>query len=285
MTFAVYLPIARSGLLALGARPLATRLAPAAAGALAIVAAVVAASWYWMLALLFVCLADDLPHTPLLEQLPVPDGVSMVAGIALVWCTVRLTAAISRRRQLHRGLASVVAGGDGELVVVPGAPPHAFALSGRIVVSSTMLRALTAPQRRAMLAHERAHLSRRHGTVLMLVQLAAAVNPLLVPVRRAVGFLCERHADELAAAEVGDRYLVAEALAAAAMATSPPGPVGVPAFHRVGVVDRVVALVDPPRRYRSLGLITAGVIALVAFTSVCDATDSLYELVSRILPG
>jgi Peptidase family M48 len=287
MTIAVYLPFAMSVLLAGAARPLAQHLSPATgARGLAIAAGVVAVSTCWSLSLLFISLVDDLPDSPLLRQLPVPDGVSLLAGAALAWCAARLVTALWRRHELWRALAPVVASGQGELVVVRDLPPHAFAVAGRpgrIVVSAAMLRALTAPQRRAMLAHERAHLHRHHPALLTVVQLAAAVNPLLLPARTAVGYLCERHADEVAAAEVGDRFLVAEAVAAAALAATGPQLAAQPAFHRVGVVDRVAALVDPPRRYRPAGLVTATAIAVVALTAACDATDQFYELVRQAL--
>jgi Zn-dependent protease with chaperone function len=287
MTIAVYLPFVMSMLLALAARPWARHLAPGpGARGLAIAAAVVAVSTCWSLSLLVISLIDDLPATPLLEKTPVPDGVSLLAGAALTWSGARLVIAVLRRRELRRSLAPVVASGQGELVVVRDLTPHAFAVAGkpgRIVVSAAMLRALTAPQRRAMLAHERGHLQRGHPTLLALADLAAAANPLLLPARTAVGYLCERHADEIAAADVGDRFVVAEALAAAAFATTAPPPVAQPAFHRVGVVDRVAALVAPPRRYRSAGLFTATAIALIALASACDATDQFYELVRQAL--
>jgi predicted transcriptional regulator len=49
---------------------------------------------------------------------------------------------------------------------------------------------------------------------------AAAVNPLLAPVREAVTYLVERWADEEAAEAVADRRLVARAVARAALATA-----------------------------------------------------------------
>jgi Peptidase family M48 len=285
MTVAVYLPLVMSVVLAGAARPLARHLAPATgARGLAVAAGVVAASAGLSLSLLVISLIDDLPDTPLLKPIPVPDGVSLLACAVLVGCVARLVVALWRRRELRRGLAPVVASGQGELVVVRGLTPHAFAVAGkpgRIVVSATMLAALNAPQRRAMLAHERAHLDRHHSALLTLAQLAAAANPLLLPVRAAVGYLCERHADELAAAEVGDRFLVAEALATAALAATGPRNVALTAFHRIGVVDRVAALIAAPRHYRSVGLVGASAIALVALTSACDATDQFYELVRQ----
>ncbi|MFJ2651595.1 M56 family metallopeptidase [Streptomyces sp. NPDC087420] len=99
--------------------------------------------------------------------------------------------------------------------------PVAFALPGapgRVVVSSTMLRALTADERRALLAHERAHLRHRHHVFLLVTQLTAAVNPLMRPVADGGGFALERRADEDAGTVVGDPPLVARAVARAALA-------------------------------------------------------------------
>ncbi|MFJ5289501.1 M56 family metallopeptidase [Streptomyces sp. NPDC088348] len=110
----------------------------------------------------------------------------------------------------------------GDLAVLDDPAPTAFALPGipgRIVVSSGMLQALAPDERRALLAHERAHLQRRHHLFLLVLQLASAVNPLLRPLARAGGFALERWADEEAGSVVADRSLVARAVARAALAT------------------------------------------------------------------
>lgn len=287
MTLEVALPLVLSVLLAVTAHLVTRWLSPAVgAWSLAAAAAVVALSSLWSLSLLVVFLVDDIPDTPISELIPVPDVVSVATIPLLVWCAIRVVAAVRRRYLLRAGLAAVVAPGDGELVVVREGRPEAFAVAGRIVVTASMLRALSAPQRRALLAHERAHLARRHSILLAMVQLAAAANPLLIPVQRAVGYLCERHADEVAADAIGDRAMVAEALTAAAFAGSPARTRLMPAaFHRLGVAARVSALMSPPLRYRSAGLVTAALIALVALTAALDVTDRLYELVRHAVPS
>jgi Zn-dependent protease with chaperone function len=289
MMLLVALPLVMSVLLAVTAHVVTRWLSPAVgAWSLAVAAAVVSLSSLWSLSLLVAFLVDDIPDTPLLELIPVPDVLSVATIPILGWCGYRVFAALRRRRRLRAGLAAVVAPGDGELVVVREGRPDAFAVAGRpgrIVVTAAMLRALNAPQRRALLAHERAHLAGRHSLLLAVAQLAAAANPLLIPVRRAVGYLCERHADELAADATGDRALVAEALAAAAFAEGPARTVASPAFHRLGVAARVTALMSPPLRYRSAGLVTAALIAAIAFTAAADVTDRFYELVRHALPS
>ncbi|WP_317621392.1 M48 family metalloprotease, partial [Streptomyces sp. CBMA123] len=76
---------------------------------------------------------------------------------------------------------------------------------GRIVVTSGMLRALNGPERSALLAHERAHLTGRHHVFLALAEHAADLHPALRPLRAPLGYHLERWADEVAAAQVGDR--------------------------------------------------------------------------------
>ncbi|MFD8482155.1 M56 family metallopeptidase, partial [Kitasatospora sp. NPDC059673] len=96
---------------------------------------------------------------------------------------------------------------------LPGRPP-------RIVATTGMLAALSAPERAALLAHERAHLAGRHHLLLAAAEYAAACHPALRPLRGALGYHLERWADECAAAEVGDRALTARAIGRAALAAS-----------------------------------------------------------------
>jgi hypothetical protein len=166
-------------------------------------------------------------------------------------------------------------------VVVADARPEAFALPGRthrVVVSDGMLRALTATQQQALLAHERAHLDGRHDRLRALADLAAAVNPFLFPGRRAMAYLCERAADERAGIRLGDRGLVAEAVAVAALAGR--GSTGELALDRLGVVDRVHALASPaPRRVRPLWVAAAmGVAATIVVSDFHATTDFILFL-------
>ncbi|MFF0597153.1 M56 family metallopeptidase [Streptomyces antibioticus] len=98
---------------------------------------------------------------------------------------------------------------------------------GRIVVTSALLDCLEPAERRALFAHERAHLAARHHRHLLAVQLAAQANPFLRPLRTAVAYTAERWADEEAARAVGSRRTVARAIGKAALvshgAAPPPG--------------------------------------------------------------
>src|SRR5512133_750136 len=77
---------------------------------------------------------------------------------------------------------------------LPGSLPDG--IGGRIVVSTAMLRALSADERRVVLAHEAAHLARRHHLYIQLAELAVAANPLLRPTACGVRLAVERDADE-----------------------------------------------------------------------------------------
>jgi Zn-dependent protease with chaperone function len=135
-------------------------------------------------------------------------------GVAGVVATVRRVGALRAARRLAEH--------DGELVVIRQDRPIAHAVPGRpgrIVVSTGMLTGLSPAERRALLAHERAHLSRSHHLFVAVVDILAAANPLLRPLRKVIRYTTERWADELAARAVGSRSVVARAVGKAALAT------------------------------------------------------------------
>lgn len=245
-----------------------------------------------------------------------PTGVAaaVVSGFLL---SLALTAvarfALRRGRALNeafrhaRGLP-----GRGQVVVTGDASADAYTVPGwpgRIVVSTGMLDSLDDAGRAALLAHERAHLSGRHYAFTSAARLAAAANPLLRPVADAVEYTVERWADEHAAQAVGDRRLVAETIARAAVAAKRGGPRRSPAVALGAVFDlaggsrfisrrvarysaasrslagagpvprRVAALLAPPpgRRW----ILQAIVVAIVFAAALCaaDAAHDLHELI------
>jgi Zn-dependent protease with chaperone function len=287
MTIAVWLPFLASGLLALLAGPVAARVAPARGVWLLALAGIVSAvSTTWALLLLTVSLIDDIPGTYLAEALPISDPPSVAASGFLVVVLVRLVMTVVRQHDVMAAVRPVLARTDGELVVISDQRPLAFAAPGRpgrIVVTDSMLAALTGEQRRVVLAHERAHLAGRHSVALSMARLAAAANPMLAPLRRAVAFLCERDADEQAVCAVGDRVLVAEALAVAALLSRPGIGDPLPAFHRLSVVDRVSALTTDGRCETPpawLGCVAAA--AVLAGGAAVYATGVLVDMVTRL---
>ncbi|GAB7042206.1 MULTISPECIES: M56 family metallopeptidase [Catenuloplanes] len=252
MTVWVYVPIVLSAALALLARPIAAGSAPAAAArALARAALIAAVTSTASLILLVATLLDRLPPPlvarnepgrPRLPE-PVPDVVAITAVVLLMIALVRYGVDVRRRDAVHRGLRAAGRPGDDGVVVADWAAPFAVAIPGRpghVLLTTGMIRLLTADERRVVLAHERAHLARRHHRLIAMASTAAALNPILLPARDAVSYLVERWADEEAATEVGDRHLTARSVAKAALAT----------------LDRPVAAAVPatgPRHDRTAG--------------------------------
>ncbi|GAY10926.1 M56 family metallopeptidase [Pseudonocardia sp. N23] len=173
----------------------------------------------------------------------------------------------------------------GDLVVLPAPEIVAYAVPartgrrGRIVVSAGMLRTLTAPQRRALLAHERAHLVHHHHRYLRAAYLAAMLNPLLGPVERAVDQAVERWADDAAVREVGDRATVAEAIGVAAVVESVARGGATLAAGHSDVVDRVRDLLDRPPRRPGAGvlLLLVTVLAWIVVALLVVHTHGLVE--------
>ncbi len=303
----MYLPVLVALLLGLAVRRLA-RVLPPVAGVRALVGAGVAAAvgWVWALGLLVWTAIGELPvmarvggwsTAALRVDNPVAAPVAYLAGAVLLAVAVGFVVVATGRVQAVRAtrvLARQVCGGaGGELVVLPGEAPEAFALpalgtgTGRIVVSAGMLRALDAQERRVLFAHERAHLAGRHHWWLLVAQLAAAANPLLARLPAAVGYLLERAADEAAAADVGDRRLAARAVARAGLALH-HAPVAVAAraqgialgYTSHAVVARVRALLGKPppaRRMLLVGMVLAIAVAAAGAVDAGFDVEHLFE--------
>jgi Zn-dependent protease with chaperone function len=143
------------------------------------------------------------------REVPIAVGVGAAAvATVLVAAVVHRGGALGRVLiDTHRACASLEPGSDGAYLV-DDPSPRAFAaagLRGRVVVSTGLWSALAPADRVAVLAHERAHLARRHHLSLIAVRLAAAADPLLLPLVAATRFAVEREADEDAATAVGRR--------------------------------------------------------------------------------
>lgn len=291
MSIAVYLPLLFCAGLAACARPVARRLPPRIGlWAYAMSAFAGAASTAWSLVMLASVLVDDLPRYDYVEtRVPVPDSVSAVAAVLLVILLGRVVLALRDDIRERRALRRLTWAGrqDGDVTIVDDPRVDAFAVAdgaaSRIVVTSGMLALLRPEQQAALLAHERAHLRQHHATARFLVRLAAAANPTLIPAREAVAFLCERHADDCAAAVTGDRRTVARTIAAAALGRTPyAAPGSVPALHRLAVTDRVRALmVHPTRRPLPVWPLLAALALLLA--AVVDATADYTAIVAAFL--
>jgi Zn-dependent protease with chaperone function len=279
---------------------LARRFPPAVATRLLVPASlVVAASGVWVLiAVAFIWVAQfpavsrygDWSAEQVKEGSPFPTVVPVACCLLALLSLARAAAAGTRRA---RSLLAVRqscrdVGEPGSLVVVDDDRPDAFATPGahgRIVVTTGLLRALTADERRALLAHEASHLAHRHAWWLLAAELAVAANPMLRPTVRAVGHAVERWADEDAAHEVTDRRLVARTLARTALLIR--GTAATQTLPATGgdVPGRVRALLEPPPRPRVAPL--AILAALLVATTIAAGTVQHRgdELLDQATPG
>jgi Zn-dependent protease with chaperone function len=299
-------PFACSLLLALTATPLSRRLSPAVATPLLTVTAlatslatgiVLSLAGFTVLARLPLIAAlggwpDD--RLQAWRQLPTGWGVAAaaLAGGLLASALVYLARVAWDLTKAHRACRQLPRATD-QLMITPEEHPTAFTLplplrGGAIVVSTGMLRLLPADERRALLAHESAHLRRYHTGYVLTASLAAAANPLLRPVARQVRLAVELWADQLAAHEVGDGLVVARALARASLAASRPSQ---PGGFRLAVAEsdvsaRVHALTHLPPRFRpwaaasTLGLAVASSAIAITLTFALHNRIELAQLVS-----
>jgi Zn-dependent protease with chaperone function len=298
MQLTVYLPFLFSALFGVAAPLLARRLPPSTGTWLLSVGGLLAAAGSAAsLALLGFTLVGQTPllaakgrwsDSALRHADPVATPVAVLALMVLAVLVVRLTLAGARRltalRDAFRLAASLPAAG-GELAVIDHPGRQAFAVPGRpgrIVVSSGLLRGLDAGERRAVLAHERAHLAHRHHLHHTIAHLAAAANPLLYRLPAAVALSTERWADEAAAATCR-RDTVADALVHATLGGTRPltAPAVVLAAAATEVVARVHALRGPAPRltlWRVAPLIALLVATAAAVLEAAHDTERIFEL-------
>jgi Zn-dependent protease with chaperone function len=297
MHLSVYLPLLFSAVFGFAAPVLARRLPPAAGTWLLSVGGLLAAAGSAAsLALLGFTLVGQVPllaahghwsDTTLRHADPVAVPIAATATAVLLLLTLRFVAAGRRRltglRDAFRLAAALPASG-GELAVIDHPGQQAYAVPGRpgrIVVSTGLLRVLNAGERRAVLAHERAHLAHRHHLHHAVAHLAAAANPLLRRLRDAVALSTERWADEDAAATCR-RDTVADALSHAARGGGIlSAPAVVLAAAATGVAARITALQAPPPRltvWRVALLVGLLVATAAAVVEAAHDTERLFEL-------
>lgn len=220
---------------------------------------------------------------------PIPSPVAVLAAAALVTAAGSLTIRAWRSAASHHAVrAAVGRAGDDEVVVLDDERIDAFATAGRrgrIVVTTGLLAALEPAEQEALFAHERAHRRHGHAWWRLAMQLTVAVNPLLRRVSRAVDHAMERSADEDAAAQVGDRRLVARTIARVSLLRKHAAATAIGLAVPAGGGDipaRVHALLKPasPRgRLAAIALLVFLTGALVAAVLMQRTTDSLFDSV------
>lgn len=297
MTVSVYLPLVLGIVLAVIA-PALVRTLPPPAAVWSLTCAAIASAVAWTVSLGIIA-STGVERTSFVAHLvnysarywrhvdPVAVPSAIAAGVVVFVCLGLLARAVGHEVAAARRVRRLAEGfrGSSDVVFVDDETPHAYAVGGRrprIVVSSGLMRSLRAGERRAVLAHEAAHLRRRHHVHLRVLRLAAAVHPFLRPAMRAGLLAVERWADEEAARNLGDRALVARSLLRAALAgTGASAPAGVLAHSASGDLSRRVAalLAAPPRPRWSVAAIS-GVMVLAAILSPVYSADHLDTLLS-----
>lgn len=310
----LYLPLVLPALAGLAARPLAALLDPRQATWLLSIGAVALATC--SSAALALLAAYAAARSPVLSALgdyspqvirradPIPNAIGAIAGLALAGAVIAVIVLFSRRvRSLAAAYRHAAAlHGRDNVVVMPGPAIEAYALPGRpgrIVVSDRLLDDLDANGRIALIAHEQAHLSSRHYLFAAAARLAAAANPMLIPVARAVEYTIERWADEHAAAVTGNRALVAQTIGQVALLAG-PRPARMPRMS-LGIVSsrtrraslalagpvprRVAALLTAPPPRRIVLLAVCAVIVLLAAVAALDTAGDLHALVEIAQAG
>ena len=206
-------------------------------------------------------------------QIPAQVGVA-VAVVVVVLLGASLAASASTGRELavaQQACRELGHRPDG-VHVLADSRPRAVAvlgLPGRVVLSTGMVALLSAGELDAVVAHERAHLRRRHHLGVVAMRLAAIADPLLRPMVAVTEHAVEREADEDAALVVGDRRTVARAVIRASLAgagSRPGGPEDRSALAATAgdAPRRVEALLEPARPPRRAALIPLLALALVA---------------------
>jgi Zn-dependent protease with chaperone function len=282
----LYLPLAIPALAGMAARPLAARLEPrhatwlltTAAVALAVcsMAALALLAAYAAAKTPFFAAAGDYSAEVMRRGDPIPVAVGAAAALALAGGAVAVAVMFRNRTKALAESYRRAAGLHPEdgIVVVPGPEIEAYALPGlpgRIVVSGQLLDCLDDRRRAALIAHEQAHLASRHHLFAAAARLAAAANPLLIPVAQAVDYTVERWADEHAAAATSDRRLVASTIGQVALLA------GTRRRRRVGLAmgiirpgtDRVSVAWAGPVPRRVAALLTAPPRRQITLLSVC----------------
>ena len=219
---------------------------------------------------------------------PVGIWTARAAGVVLIACLGWFAVTFVRQLSARRAVRALNGGfgTDETLVIVDDEAPHAYSIGGRrprIVISRGLLQELSAAERRAVLSHEAAHVQHHHDVHLLVVRLAAAMNPMLHRFVATAVFAVERWADEQTATVVGDRRLVARTLVRAALAGV--GSVGRPdaalAHAASDVHHRVTALLAGPPRQRWSVTSATTLLLLATLMSPLLAANNLTALLDR----
>ena len=305
MIISVYLPLIAAAVIGFGLR--LRRFLPdhpaLQTWAVSVVAIVTAFMSTWSLVLLATARVDRIAFVTerlhlvgglLRRSEHVPLGVSIAASAHLAIRASRVLRLVVRSRRARRAAELFRSKHEGALVVVADDNPIAFALAGTrrtpgtVVVSTALFVTVPVAQRRAVLAHEHAHLALRHHAHRGAVNFAVALEPFLSSARTVSGRAIERWADEHAATDPLQRRNAADAiitfLRRAAIPTIGAAPgvavrLGGLAYADNDAHARIEALLQSPPRRRILHAIPVALVIIAIALATGDATQQLAHLV------
>lgn len=231
---------------------------------------------------------DGHPH---LCPLHLPDHGStfgwVILGATIAWALARV---VSQLEVFAKGSALVAdlrrdGRADGDVLVVDSDAVFAVTaglFSPSVLVSRGLAERLPPGERRAVLAHERAHVRRRDALRLAVTRIlwspvpARLAEPLLSELALAYEEICDREA----AAHVGDPLIVADAIVRAARG-APHGLAPAVGIGEHAASLRVHRLVDPPVGRSVLGLralLLAAIFVLLLAEPLHHTTETLLGL-------
>jgi Zn-dependent protease with chaperone function len=276
---------------------LALCLAPAAAGSALALACLLPSFYAAIVPALDHCTrhAGEHLHLCLAHPTAVPlglVGLSLVVGVFAV-CLVRALLVSVPVLRARRVLARLEVASEEQGGVRLVDSDAAFSFTGglwrpRVFLSRGLQARLSGSQLLAVLAHERAHARRRDVLRRHLAQLGALLHAPGVArsLIAALDLACEEACDADAAAEIGDRVEVAQAIVAVArLGSRLPDAVAATAagFTADALTQRVQALLaSPPAetgRPRGLGFIAAAALVVLA-PALHHATETILSLLA-----
>ena len=199
--------------------------------------------------------------------------------------------AAGRQARLHAQTARLIGQPEPTLgaVLVEHAQPTAYCVAGRqptVILTTGAVQALDPGQLDAVLAHERAHLTGRHHSLLAMARISREVLPFLPLMRDTeaqVARLVELHADD-AAIRARDPRLLATAIVVLATSASPAAALAAGATDSVQRIHRLLGPSEPLGRVRRQ-LLRASAAVLAVTPLLLALTPAVLALALGKLPA
>ena len=229
------------------------------------------------------------PGGALVAELGLILAGAVLARTALI--AIAHLRAAGRQARLHAQTARLIGQPEPTLgaVLVEHAQPTAYCVAGRqptVILTTGAVQALDPGQLDAVLAHERAHLTGRHHSLLAMARISREVLPFLPLMRDTeaqVARLVELHADD-AAIRARDPRLLATAIVVLATSASPAAALAAGATDSVQRIHRLLGPSEPLGRVRRQ-LLRASAAVLAVTPLLLALTPAVLALALGKLPA